>query len=398
MSNDCVVFHLLSVDNILTKVISLIGTTGAGAGGVGNQAYTNQAGKPGSTTGILEGREGNNHSNLGSGGVPTSTATEQHHKDHHLGRDAAGAGVVGGAAYEAEKHHHNKSTHDPSHSSTTGTSTYPSTGIHDSSRTTGTSAYPASGTTSATHDNSTKDHHYGRDAAGAGVVGTGAYEAEKHHKHDKDLTAVEKEAKKEHKHEEKLEKKHEKEEKKSSSGGFLSFLHRDKNKKYTKEEEEDFERQEREHHSHAGRNTAAVGGAGAVGAGAYEAEKVKLLNINARLLIKLKLNFSSITVTTRTRTNPSQVPQTQAQPETLLPFPIARPTTHLSLSTPGPTPRNGKEEMALQLSMLLRDRHWETTFMASTATEASPILNLELGTEIDSTKIPQQAIQQAMVV
>ena len=61
--------------------------------------------------------------------------------------------------------------------------------------------------------------HLGRDAGIAGGVGAAGYEAEKHHqKHDKDLTAAEREAKKEHKHELKEEKKEHK------KGGLLSFL------------------------------------------------------------------------------------------------------------------------------------------------------------------------------
>jgi len=98
-----------------------------------------------------------------------------------------------------------------------------------------------------------KDHHYGRDAAVAGGVGGAAYEADKHHKHGV------------------TEEKHDHKDRKDSKGGLLSFLHRDKNKKYTQEEEAEFDRQEREHDSHKGRD-AALGGA-AVGAGAYGAEK-----------------------------------------------------------------------------------------------------------------------------
>ena len=77
----------------------------------------------------------------------------------HAGRDVAATGVVGGGAYEAEKHSHNKK--------------------HES--------------------------HYGRDAALAGGAGGFAYEANKH-KHDKDLTASEREAKHEQKRELKEEK------------------------------------------------------------------------------------------------------------------------------------------------------------------------------------------------
>jgi hypothetical protein len=236
----------------------------------------------------------------------------------HEGRDAAaGAGLVGAAGYEAEKHHaarsepgiggvnteslpnfhhtgrdasaigaataldenekarlraargerdsnYNQGSLEPGYSSTSG-----GTGPYDP-------GYNPT-TTGPMHEQS-RDHHLGRDAVGAGVVGGAAYEAEKHHKNDKDLTAAEREEKREHNE----EKKHH---------GLLSFLRkfvsrahssnianpsldRDKNKKYTKEEEDEFDRQEREYHSHAGRD-AAVGGA-AVGGAAYEAEKVIL--------------------------------------------------------------------------------------------------------------------------
>jgi hypothetical protein len=120
------------------------------------------------------------------------------------------------------------------------------------------------------------------------VAGGAAYEVEKHHKHDKDLTAAEREEKRENKHEEKEAKREHHEEKKSHGLlGFLrmsitlagvwemtnDFVDRDKNKKYTKEEEDEFDRQEREHNSHKGRD-AALGGA-VVGGAAYEAEKVR---------------------------------------------------------------------------------------------------------------------------
>jgi len=69
-------------------------------------------------------------------------------------------------------------------------------------------------TTGPMHQQS-RDHHLGRDAAAAGVMGGTAYQAEKHYKHDKDLTPEEREQKRELKHEQKEEKKHH---------GFLSFL------------------------------------------------------------------------------------------------------------------------------------------------------------------------------
>ena len=88
------------------------------------------------------------------------TGATDNGKDHHLGRDAAGAGVLGTGAYEAEKHHHDR---------------------EDPTRSTGTA-----GATTAT--DAGRDHHLGRDAAGAGVLGGGAYEAEKHHHNREDPT------------------------------------------------------------------------------------------------------------------------------------------------------------------------------------------------------------------
>merc|ERR1712000_798193 len=142
-----------------------------------------------------------------------------------------------------------------------------------------------------------KDHHYGRDAAvagGAAGVGGAAYEADKHHR-EKELAKAQKEAEKEHKHDmkqaEKEHKHHEKEAEKDDKhhekkkGGLLSFLHRDKSKKYSAEEEAEFDRQEREHNasqSHTGRN-ATLGGAAVAGAGAYAADKHHDANTNKSL-------------------------------------------------------------------------------------------------------------------
>ncbi|KAG0648880.1 hypothetical protein D0Z07_4630 [Hyphodiscus hymeniophilus] len=178
----------------------------------------------------------------------------------HLGRDATVGAVGGAGAYEAGKHHHGTDT------GVGGTSSSTTAGPHSSN--------VANKADPTVDSDRSKDHHYGRDAGIAGGVGGAAYEADKYQqKHDKDLTHAEREAKKEHKHELKEEKREHKEEKhqhKESKGGLLSFLHRDKSKKYTKEEEDEFDRQEREHNSHKGRD--ALGGA-AVGGAAYEADK-----------------------------------------------------------------------------------------------------------------------------
>ncbi|KAI9051364.1 hypothetical protein LZ554_004411 [Drepanopeziza brunnea f. sp. 'monogermtubi'] len=244
---------------------------------------------------------------------------------NHYGRDAAVAGGVGTAAYAATQQHGSSGARDPAATQLDQPSTWAESGVPYSTTSTNQSGLTThTSANEATIDNS-KDHHYGRDAAVAGGVagaGAGAYEADRY-SHEKDLEKAQREAEKEHKafkqaekdykHAEKqaekdhkaaekqaekeydkaekqaekdhkaaekqAEKDHEKAEeeaeKKKKKGGFLSFLHRDKSKKYTKEEEDDFDRQEREHNasqqSHVGRNVAAGGAAGAAGTGAlYE--------------------------------------------------------------------------------------------------------------------------------
>jgi hypothetical protein len=109
-----------------------------------------------------------------------------------------------------------------------------------------------------------KDHHVGRDAALAGGAGGAAYEAEKHHKHDKDLTQAERDAKKEHKHELKEEKKHHAAEKKEHQHALAA------EKKEHRQELKDEKKHEHDDKSHLGRDAALAGGAGGA---AYEAEK-----------------------------------------------------------------------------------------------------------------------------
>lgn len=223
----------------------------------------------------------------------TLDPTTERYKDHHYGRDAAIAGGAGTVAYAAGRHHDQGESTDPSR-------------VHGAS-TTSQDPYSTSSTQRSTVDPTTdrsKDHHYGRDAAvagGAAGVGGATYEADKHHR-EKELAKAQKEAEKEHKHdlkqaekdhkhdvkraEKHAEKDHKKDVKEAEKddkhqekkkGGFLSFLHRDKSKKYSAEEEAEFDRQEREHNaaqSHTGRN-AAIGGAAVAGAGAgaYAADK-----------------------------------------------------------------------------------------------------------------------------
>jgi hypothetical protein len=139
-------------------------------------------------------------------------------KDQHYGREAAVAGGVGGAAYETGRHHNDASSGFASTGNTSSTLPH-SSNLADRSVIGNTSTgQHASNVTDRTH-NSSKDHHYGRDAAVAGGVGGAAYEADKHHAHDKDLTNSEREQKREHKHEIKDEKKGHKEHK-----GLFSFL------------------------------------------------------------------------------------------------------------------------------------------------------------------------------
>jgi hypothetical protein len=261
------------------------GRDAAVAGGVGGAAYEtnkhlhssgtrnpNELGEPNASaiTGQPSTTTQAQSSNIETKADPTAQSSSS--KDHHYGRDAAVAGGVGGAAYEANKHLHSNNARNPTEPREPGTSAItgqPSTTTQAQSSNIGTRADPTA------QNSSSKDHHYGRDATLAGGAGAVAYEADKHHKHDKDLSQLEKEAKKEHKREEKEAKKeHKHEEKEEKKGGFLSFLHRDKSKKYTPEEEAEFDRQEHEHNSsHAGRNAALGAGAVGVGGAAYEAER-----------------------------------------------------------------------------------------------------------------------------
>jgi hypothetical protein len=132
--------------------------------------------------------------------------------DHHYGRDAAIAGGVGGAAYGPETYHQKNEVNEPS-ASTLANPSHTATGQSTAATTTATP-----GASSSIPDtNTSKDHHHGKDAV---VAGGAAYEAEKHHKHDRDLTQAEKDAKKEHKHDVKEAKK----EREDSKGGLLGFL------------------------------------------------------------------------------------------------------------------------------------------------------------------------------
>ncbi|KAF8847170.1 hypothetical protein BDZ45DRAFT_811768 [Acephala macrosclerotiorum] len=114
------------------------------------------------------------------GGPSTLEDAHRHHPQHgggaeaadkhHMGRDAAigtgGAGAVGLAEHESNKHHNDRTA-----------------GVGNTS----TSSQPTTGTTSSRTDptSTSRDHHYGRDAAiGAGGVGAVGLAAHEHGKHE----------------------------------------------------------------------------------------------------------------------------------------------------------------------------------------------------------------------
>ena len=131
-------------------------------------------------------------------------------QDHHYGRDATAAGAVGAVGYEAEKHHHKDNVSGTSGISGTGTGTGPGYGQHSGSTHYGgrdatlaaggtAAAYQAekhhhnkdqslgatSGVAGNTYDQQPRSGHHGRDAALATGGTAAAYEAEKHH-HNRD--------------------------------------------------------------------------------------------------------------------------------------------------------------------------------------------------------------------
>ena len=123
-------------------------------------------------------------STTGTSNYPSTSSTTG--RDHHLGRDAGLVGAGGVAAYEADKHHHNKDSHLTGNSGTgitgnsgTGISGNGGTGPNYSTD----SAMRGSGITAGTGTPGTTSHHLGRDAGLAGAGAGAAYEAEKHHGH-----------------------------------------------------------------------------------------------------------------------------------------------------------------------------------------------------------------------
>ena len=107
-----------------------------------------------------------------------STPTTGTGRGNHSGRDAGLGAGAGGLAHGAERHHGQPSqaTHIPTGSTGSAHPTIADRSAYDQagSRIAGSSQQPAT----------TKDHHYGRDAALGAGVGGAAYEAEKHHGRD----------------------------------------------------------------------------------------------------------------------------------------------------------------------------------------------------------------------
>ena len=110
---------------------------------------------------------------------------DKHHSDkiagsgqtsntHHLGRDTAIGGGIGAAAYVADKHHHQSQAKDQD---TFAGQSHPVTAT-STTTTTNISAPQTYGTAHQTNpvadNNTTKDHHYGRDAAVGAGAGVGA--------------------------------------------------------------------------------------------------------------------------------------------------------------------------------------------------------------------------------
>ena len=238
--------------------ITTTGPTSSGAGG----NYDNQRIEPTSTSGY---------------GQPSSTTsgTTQSH-EHHGARDAAlggaaGAGV-GGAAYEAERHHH-QGTHDP---------TQPRQPIQPTQPKAPTEPHEPYG---ATHHD---QHHLGRDAAvgTAAVGGTGVHGHEESKEFTKEQKAHDKTLAKEEKHHDKALAKEEKhhdhhhghEEKEKKPGLIDRLLHRGKNNDDEVPEGSKHVHPESQH-VHPGAYGAPAPGAdvpagtGAAGGGAYEYEK-----------------------------------------------------------------------------------------------------------------------------
>ncbi|KAJ8064712.1 hypothetical protein OCU04_007032 [Sclerotinia nivalis] len=133
-------------------------TLAAGVGGAAYEANKHHHNSANTTTGP-------HSSNLENKVDPRVDSDLSKQQSHHYGRDATVAGGLGGAAYEANKHHHNSAN------------TTTSTGPHSSNLENKVDPRVDS-------DHSKEGHHYGRDAAVAGGLGGAAYEVNKHHHHN----------------------------------------------------------------------------------------------------------------------------------------------------------------------------------------------------------------------
>ncbi|KAM3069563.1 hypothetical protein ACMFMF_008779 [Clarireedia jacksonii] len=155
------------------------GAAGLGAHQAGHSTHHDPNTLSSGTTGYGNTTAGPHSSNLANKADPRVDSDNSHAQSHHYGRDAAVAGGVGAAGYEANKHlgHNNPNTTHTTHDPTTTTTTTTS-GPHSSNL--ANKADPR-----VDSDNShSQSHHLGRDAAVAGGVGAAGYEANKHLGHD----------------------------------------------------------------------------------------------------------------------------------------------------------------------------------------------------------------------
>ncbi|KAE8446283.1 hypothetical protein EG329_012369 [Mollisiaceae sp. DMI_Dod_QoI] len=165
----------------------------------------NQLGKPGAsaiTGNPYPAKDATTTGNVAHKGDPTTDSERS--KDHHYGRDAAVAGGVGGAAYEADKYKHDKdltqAERDAKKQQKHDQKEFKKEHKHEEKETHKDSKgglfgflhrdkskkyTPEEETELDRQEREQNNSHKGRDAAlgtaGAGALGAGAYEAEKHH-------------------------------------------------------------------------------------------------------------------------------------------------------------------------------------------------------------------------
>jgi len=181
---------------------ALVGGTGAAAYGAGShhdssrESGPSHLGQSGTTTGTGSNLTSGTTTGRTSGvtGQHDSTLGGSHDKDHHYGRDAAVAGGVGGAAYEADKHHKDtKTEHQAEKDHKHAVKEAEKDHKHEEKK------EHKHGILSFLHRDKSKKHtpeeeaefdrqerehnsHAGRNTAlGGAAVGAGAYEADKHH-------------------------------------------------------------------------------------------------------------------------------------------------------------------------------------------------------------------------